>query len=155
MFILGLETNIFVETGTDLLKSSIKRTRPYAYNPNFPKEEKYKKNAQKSFISGHASLTAANTFFFAKVFSDYYPNSKWKPLVWTIAVTIPAWTGVERVLAGKHFPSDVISGYIFGAACGYFIPHMHKIVGTEQAINLQAMPFANDLSSGVSMVMNF
>ena len=71
-------------------------------------------------------MTAANTFFAAKVFSDYYPDSKWKPVVWTAAATIPAITGYLRVKGGRHFTTDVITGYAVGAAVGYLVPHFHK-----------------------------
>lgn len=39
---------------------------------------------------------AANTFFAAKVFLDYFPESPWKPMVWGLAAALPAWTSVER-----------------------------------------------------------
>lgn len=121
---------ILINTGlTTLSKYSFRRARPYVYNPEIPAEQKMTAVAQSSFISGHTSMTAANTFFAAKVFSDYFPNSKWKPVVWTAAATIPAITGYLRVKAGKHYPSDILAGYAVGAAIGYFVPHLHKIKG--------------------------
>jgi hypothetical protein len=47
-------------------------------------------DARKSFFSGHASMTACNTFFAAKIWSDMHPNSKLKPWVWTAAAAVPA-----------------------------------------------------------------
>ncbi|MEO1262858.1 MAG: phosphatase PAP2 family protein [Bacteroidota bacterium] len=111
---------------TALSKYSFRRPRPYVYNSNVLAETKMTTTAQGSFISGHTSMTAANTFFAAKVFSDYYPQSRWKPVVWSAAATIPALTGYLRVKAGKHYPTDVIAGYAVGAAIGYFVPHLHK-----------------------------
>lgn len=111
---------------TVLVKYSVQRTRPFVYNPDAPTEKKLTTNAKSSFFSGHTSMTAANTFFAAKVFSDYYPNSNWKPVVWSVAATIPAITGYLRVKAGKHFPTDTIVGYSVGALTGFFVPHLHK-----------------------------
>jgi len=153
--ILWLETNIINSFGTDIVKSSVQRTRPYVYNHEYPIEKKYAENARKSFFSGHTSMTAANSFFAAKVFSDYYSDSKWKPVIWTTAALIPAWTGFERVLAGKHFPSDVIAGYIFGAACGYFIPHLHKKHEQNLVSNMIILPYNNFDSKGISMTLSF
>lgn len=118
---------LLLNTGvTVLTKHSFRRTRPFVYNPNVPIDDKLSLTAKSSFISGHTSTTAANTFFVAKVFSDYYPDSKWKPIVWGAAITAPAITGYLRVKAGKHFPTDVILGYAVGATIGYFVPQMHK-----------------------------
>ncbi len=117
----------FVNTGiTVLTKNTFRRTRPFVYNPDVPAEKKRTKNARSSFISGHTSMTAANCFFAAKVFSDYYPESNWKPIIWTGAAIIPAITGFLRTRAGKHYPTDTIAGYIVGATTGYLIPHLHK-----------------------------
>lgn len=112
---------------TGLGKAVFQRARPLVFNPEFPQTDKLKKNAKKSFPSGHTSATATSTFFVAKVFSDYYSDSKLKPYVWTAAAVIPATTGLMRVLAGKHYPTDVITGYAIGASLGVLIPHLHKI----------------------------
>lgn len=111
---------------TVLSKYSFRRTRPFVYNPAVPVDDKLTSNARSSFFSGHTSTVAANTFFMAKTFSDYYPESKWKPVVWGTAITLPAVTGYLRVRSGKHFPTDVIVGYAIGAAVGYLVPHFHK-----------------------------
>lgn len=124
--VIGLEANLINYLITDMTKIAAGRIRPYVYNPDVDPELKLEKKARKSFFSGHTSFSAVNSFFIAKVFSDYFPDSKWKSLVWIAASVIPAWTGFERVLAGKHFPSDVISGYAVGALIGYFIPEIHK-----------------------------
>ncbi|MCO6474970.1 MAG: phosphatase PAP2 family protein [Phaeodactylibacter sp.] len=112
-------------------KYAFRRPRPYVYNMNIHARQKQTVNAKTAFFSGHTSMTAANTFFAARVFSDYYPESKWKPVVWTAAATIPAITGYLRVRAGRHYPSDVIAGYAAGALAGYFIPHLHKRPGRK------------------------
>lgn len=130
---LLFETNLVSFTITDLTKNLVQRKRPYVYNPeNQVNSDVFGISGRKSFFSGHTSFSAANSFFFAKVFSDFYPESKWKSVVWIFAAAIPAWTGVERVLAGKHFPTDVIAGYAVGALCGYFIPHLHVKKGGNQ-----------------------
>jgi len=117
-------------------KYTTKRTRPLVYNPEFELADKTNKSARRSFFSGHTSAVASNSFFTAKVFSDYFPDSKWKPLVWGVAATAPAITGYLRVRAGKHFPTDVIAGYALGAGIGILIPHLHKRVDNVFSENL-------------------
>lgn len=107
---------------------NVNRTRPYVYNTDLPLSERTASTSRESFFSGHTSHTAAATFFFAKVISDYHPNLKpgVKAGVWAFAISVPAVEGYFRIKAGKHFPTDVITGYIVGASTGFLIPHWHK-----------------------------
>ncbi len=124
--LLSAETNLLNYGGTELVKVLAHRTRPFAYNPVAPMDKKLEPDARKSFFSGHTSFAAANSFLAATVISDFYPDSKWNAVVWTAAALFPAWTGMQRYWAGKHFPTDVLAGYTFGAFCGWFIPYVHK-----------------------------
>lgn len=121
---------------TLLTKYTVRRVRPFNFDPDTSFEKKTSVNAKASFFSGHASITATNSFFAAKVFSDYYPDSKWKPIVWTVAATIPAVTGYLRVRGGRHYPTDVIVGYAVGAAIGYLIPHWHRTPSKLKKVHL-------------------
>jgi membrane-associated phospholipid phosphatase len=104
----------------------VKRTRPFVYQHELSIEERMSTSARQSFWSGHTSQTATMCFLTAKLYADYHPDSKWKPVMWTAAATIPAATGIFRMTAGKHFPTDVLVGYVTGAAIGFFIPRLHK-----------------------------
>lgn len=126
ILLIYFETALVVRSFTGSTKDLTKRIRPLAYNDDFSLVERQKKQNRFSFFSGHVSTTASNCFFGAKVFSDYFPDSKWKPYIWGAAATIPALTGYFRVKAGKHFPTDVITGYLVGGALGILIPHFHK-----------------------------
>jgi len=116
---------------TFITKSLVQRPRPFVFSEDAPDALVYNQKAKASFFSGHTSVTAANTFFAASVFSDFFPESKWKPLVWGAAVTIPAITAYLRVAAGKHYPTDVITGYAVGAAVGILVPHWHRNKGVK------------------------
>ncbi len=157
--LMWLETNIVTGLGTDLVKSLVARTRPFAYNSAVPIGEKLDPDARKSFFSGHTSITTANAFFAAKVFADLYPDSKWKPFVWSGAALVPAWVGLERVLAGKHFPTDVAVGYLFGAAIGYLIPELNNPDGLMKkhtaGMQVQFYPVSSVWSNGVGVAVRF
>jgi membrane-associated phospholipid phosphatase len=122
---LWFQTNLSTLMLTDLVKSSLRRNRPFVYNSQAPLIDRMESDARKSFFSGHSSMTACNTFFAAKIWSDMHPNSKLKPWVWTAAAAVPAYAALQRVQAGKHYPSDVIVGLAVGAAMGYLIPQIH------------------------------
>ena len=110
-----------------VLKKSVLRIRPFVYNPEVDLELKTEKSARFSFYSAHTSTTASLTFFTARLFSSYLTNTRTKTLIWIGAVTYPALTGILRLETGRHFRTDVITGYIFGAFFGYIIPDLHRI----------------------------
>lgn len=112
---------------TNILKGTVRRRRPFTYNPLAPMAKKLEKNARYSFFSGHASNSASYAFLTAKIFSDNNPGSKLNPYVWGAAISLPAVTSILRVKAGKHFPTDVVVGYAVGAAIGFLIPELHKL----------------------------
>jgi len=113
---------------TNLTKVLVKRTRPYVYNPNAPEHYKLERDARYSFFSGHTSVSTSMCFMTAKIYSDYNPGSKALPYVWTTAAVVPATVAFLRWRAGKHFASDVIIGYLTGAAIGFLVPHLHKVI---------------------------
>ena len=113
---------------TVLAKSTAHRARPYVYNPEVDIGKRTSSDSRASFFSGHTSQTAAASFYFAKVITDYHPTMRkgLKTGMWIFAVAAPALNGYFRVKAGKHFPTDVITGYIAGAATGWLIPQLHR-----------------------------
>ncbi|MEK7331271.1 MAG: phosphatase PAP2 family protein, partial [Candidatus Eisenbacteria bacterium] len=48
------------------------------------------------------------------------------------AVALTTFVCIERVRAGAHFPSDVISGAIAGAGVGVIVPHLHRSADVKQ-----------------------
>lgn len=110
-----------------ILKSSVLRTRPFVYNPDVPLELKTDKKARYSFYSAHTATTASLTFFTARLFSSYLTDTKTKSLIWTAAALYPAITGLARQNTGRHFRTDILTGYIFGAFIGYIMPDLHRV----------------------------
>ena len=109
-----------------LVKAVTLRNRPFVYDSHSLLEPKLDIDARYSFYSGHTSMSAVNTFYTAKIYSAYLSNGTTKTILWTAAALIPAVTGISRITTHNHFPTDVIVGYIVGAAIGYFIPEIHK-----------------------------
>jgi len=112
---------------TSLTKNILKRPRPFVYNEQVALHYKQEKDAQYAFFSGHTSVTAAMCFMTAKIFQDYNKGSKAVPWIWASAAIFPAVTGVLREQAGKHFWTDVVTGYLVGATIGFLVPELHRV----------------------------
>ncbi|PSR09648.1 MAG: hypothetical protein C7N36_20085, partial [Bacteroidetes bacterium] len=85
---LGLlygEVLLFNQGFTDIIKSTVKRPRPYVLSPDFPVDQPIESNDRAAFLSGHTSVSAASCFFMARVFADYHPQSRLRPYVWGLA----------------------------------------------------------------------
>jgi hypothetical protein len=98
---------------------------PLAYDPKVSDSEKRVPQSASSFFSNHTA-----TAFTAAVFSGYtfqlrHPESRLVPWVWGTSLTMATGVGALRILAGKHFPSDVVAGAAVGALCGYVVPRLH------------------------------
>lgn len=102
------------------------RIRPFVYSENAPMDKKQETWARRSFFSGHASWAFSSAVFFATVYSDYYPNSKWKPYVWTGSLLAASTVGYFRIESGAHFTTDVLMGAAVGSAIGYLIPYIYR-----------------------------
>ena len=117
----------------------IDKSRPLVYNEDLPFSDRAEGGAQRSFIAGHTAVASAGSFFAAKVFNDFHPNSKAVPYVWGGAAGISVLMGYLRTKSGKHFLTDNIAGLVVGAASGILIPELHK-KGNE---NIDVYPTAS------------
>lgn len=137
--VLYLETMATTGALFTISAGAIQKSRPLVYDESLPMSERIDNDAQRSFFAGHTAATAAATFFAAKIFHDFNPDSKAIPYVWAGAAAIPAFVGYLRTTSGKHFLTDNIIGFVVGAAAGILIPEIHK----RKNDNLNAYPTAN------------
>lgn len=144
------ETASFVAGITGISKGLVKRNRPFTYNPDALLADKLSIGARHSFFSGHVSNSAAFCFFTAYMVNKYAERPGWKTAAWSGAVIIPGTIGYLRYTSGKHFPSDIIAGYIIGAGTGILIPYIHQWKPSED-VSFKVQP----LPSGVFMTLTF
>jgi hypothetical protein len=114
--LLSGESQIDAEIFDTVIKLASFRSRPTA--PNYAGDfYQTSAGADSSFISGHAILTWSA----AAVIAAEYP-SPWKQAgVYTGA----AATALTRVLAEKHFPTDVLLGSAAGWMIGHYVVRAH------------------------------
>ena len=104
----------------------VDRYRPDVYNTTLPMSYRHNGNYRNSFFAGHVAVVATSTFFIAKVFDDYHPESNWKWAVYGGAAAATIGMGYMRLEAGKHFPSDILLGMLVGTTSGILTPTLHK-----------------------------
>ena len=149
--ILFVETMATTGALFTITTASVKRSRPLAYNQDLSIDDRGEAGARRSFFAGHTAATASATFFAAKVFNDFNPDSAARYYVWAAAAIVPAGVGVLRSKAGKHFLTDNLVGYAVGAASGILIPEFHK----KKNANLSFYPSFGSEYKGLSFSYTF
>ncbi len=152
LFLMYLETEAIVGNFYSWGAAHVDRIRPLVYHPDIPWGDKIGGGTQTSFYSGHTSSSAAACFFVAKVFCDYHPEwGNKKYLVYGAAAIPPIFIGYYRIKGMKHFPTDVITGFIVGTTTGLLVPHLHK----NKKANLAILPVASRRFNGLAMTLKF
>jgi len=144
LLILYAETHA-INSGIYILNASIfNRVRPFVYHKDIPIEERIADETRNSFFSGHVASTSCASFFMAKVYCDYHPGiGNKKYWAYGVAFIPPTLVAYYRFKAMKHFPTDVITGGLIGAASGILIPHLHK--NKKRNTGLDIVPLAGNI----------
>jgi membrane-associated phospholipid phosphatase len=104
---------------------SASRPRPFVYGTKAPEDVRTSPNGALSFVSGHTTLAFALS---TSTFWTIYRRHGSGPYAWTtlgVGTAVASFVGVGRVAAGKHFPTDVLTGAAVGGAVGTLIPALH------------------------------
>jgi membrane-associated phospholipid phosphatase len=72
--------------------------------------------SSKSFPSGHASSSAALAGILVVLAWSFLREDRWRWVVTGGAVTLWVVVCLDRVLLGRHYPSDVVAGTFLGVA---------------------------------------
>ncbi|WP_374468811.1 phosphatase PAP2 family protein [Phenylobacterium sp.] len=100
---------VLAQVSNSLAKALVDRPRPdlvshgsYVYSASFP--------------SGHSALSAATYLTLAMLVASLETRRRAKFTAYALAVLIVVSVGLSRVYLGVHWPSDVLGGWVFGAA---------------------------------------
>jgi membrane-associated phospholipid phosphatase len=102
------------------------RPRPYMYGTDAPLSVRENGDGALSYFSGHTSTSfglATATFV---TLHRLHPDARWPWFVLAGGATLAALVGATRVLAGQHFPTDVMAGAIAGTSIGLIVPALHS-----------------------------
>ena len=78
IFALYTETMAITGSMFTIAAGAINRSRPLVYGSKAPTSLRLAAKSQRSFYAGHTAAAAAATFFAARVFQDFNPDSKAK-----------------------------------------------------------------------------
>jgi membrane-associated phospholipid phosphatase len=103
-----------------IAKYTVQRPLPrtYAGDPGLVHDPR----GYRSFYSGHTSTAVAALTAAAYTARRRYGEQVWP---WLVVAGVGASVGLERVAAGRHFPTDVLVGAAAGAAVGLAVPWLH------------------------------
>jgi membrane-associated phospholipid phosphatase len=135
----------------------VDRYRPYAYfhdSHGTMDNEAPIGVVKNSFYAGHVQIVATPTFFLAKVYADYHPDSKIKWVFYGVASAATVSMAYMRIRAGEHFPSDVLLGAATGALAGILVPQFHKTKSTNPPA-MGIMPYSTGAINGLVLTYNF
>jgi membrane-associated phospholipid phosphatase len=133
-----------------LTNFAVRRPRPFTYGDAAPLADRQDGNAALSFFSGHTTVAFAATTSLFVTLHRLRPKS---PLPWIALAGFglgAAFVGSTRMLAGYHFPTDVIAGAVIGTSLGFAIPALHGA-----PVSLAPLPDAAGRTAGVSVLGQF
>ena len=110
----SLESLLLTEGISELLKRVVARKRPVLYTPEGTAVAGDSRN-QQSWPSGHAAGAAALATSYWLTRDRISSGGKNDPHAWLLAAGAVGVAAL-RVVAAKHFPTDVLSGLALGAA---------------------------------------
>lgn len=101
------------------------RGRPYIYGDEAPDSVKYSTEGGLSYFSGHTTFAFAMSTSLFWTVNRRHPGSVYAWSVFGVGTAVASFVGVSRMMAGKHFPTDVLAGAAVGAGMGTLVPALH------------------------------
>jgi membrane-associated phospholipid phosphatase len=108
---------------TSWAKVLFHRPRPFRY---VPAETTITVQSGLSFPSGHSTAAFAAAFAYWSIQARHGRANEKAPQIALLLATA-ATTGMLRVVARQHFPTDVMAGAAIGATIGWFVPRLYPV----------------------------
>lgn len=126
-FAIGVQAVLATSAVAVLTMLAARRPRPFVYGERAPLDARLHGNAALSFPSGHTANAFAATTAVFHALRLRHPGSPWPVVALCGGLALSGGVAVSRVLAGDHFPSDVLAGAGLGAAVGWLVPELHRL----------------------------
>jgi len=115
------------------IKAASARERPFVHQlaPGEKARTEDPQDNNQSFASGHATLSMSLAVSAGTVAA--MRGYAWAPALYGGGAALSVATGWLRVAADRHWSTDVLAGWILGAAVGYAVPSLVHRKGTPIA----------------------
>ena len=119
------EATLLSSAASGLSTAMTGRPRPYMYGTEAPLSVRQNGNGGLSYFSGHTSTSFGAVTSTFMTLRRLHPDARWPWLVMAGGGALAGLVGATRVLAGDHFPTDVLAGAVVGTAIGVLVPAIH------------------------------
>jgi membrane-associated phospholipid phosphatase len=142
--LVALEALAVTSLVTEGIKVSAARERPDAHFGEAGSAAAAARDANESFVSGHASGTVA--LVAAMVRSCRAQHCSYEKPLWLIGGPLALSSMWLRIAADKHYMTDALSGAGLGAAVGWWLPASHRRIAHEPSILPAIAPHSAQLT---------
>lgn len=111
---------------TSVMSIASGRPRPFMYGTNAPEADRNSADGSLSFVSSHAAVSYAVATSLYITEHRLHPNSDMPLVVLVVGETAATFVATARVMAGKHFITDSVSGAVVGISMGMLVPSLHQ-----------------------------
>ena len=113
---------VCTDQSSRLIKNSIERLRPCHNNTIKNLVHLYNNDCGGSygFVSSHAANCAGIATLIILIFGYKNKAIFWSVIVYTFLVSY------SRIMLGRHYPLDIIGGWLVGVICGCIIYQLHR-----------------------------
>jgi YegS/Rv2252/BmrU family lipid kinase len=132
---------------TTLVKSAVGRARPVWQDPVALLENN-------AFPSGHASGVAGFAGLVMVLVAMLVRRSNVRRVVYVVAGLVVMVVCVDRVLLGRHFPSDVVAGVLLGAFCVLLGVALYSPLPRSHAAAAEPLTEAVPTAKQLAVVLN-
>lgn len=125
--VIVLESTALSAASVQAVKFFVARARPFAHYNHGDDTKTYSltdRDSHLSFPSGHTAL--ATSLGVSLAMTAQLQDSRAAPWLWGAAAAMSLSTGALRIIAEKHYFTDVAAGALLGAASGVVVPLLHR-----------------------------
>ncbi len=132
---------------THLVKVGFGRDRPEWQDPTHLL-------TSRSFPSGHASMTAALAGVLCVLVLMLVRRSSVRRVVYVAGVLATALACLDRVLLGRHYPSDVVGGVLLGAGTVLLGLAVYSPLPRSIAMSIEPLPEVFSSTRQLAVILN-
>lgn len=160
MLLIDLQSFSATASVLAVTRNVVGRERPYARAcaSDDPDADCGSADSRRSFVSGHTAMafTAAGLVCTHHAELDIWGGGAADDLTCALATTAATAAGVLRIMADKHYATDVLGGAALGAFSGYLMPRiLHYGFGGDDEPRVRLTPMVGIDFAGASAAGTF